>query len=99
MSALLELIRTSTPAERAEALTELTRRALAGADGPVAILDEHRNAVGYLSAEVDATGVPPLPPFSEEELIELRRRAAHPEEAIPVEEFIRRMDAELSPRK
>lgn len=99
MSALLELIRTSTPAERAEALAELSRHALANADGPVAIVDEHRKAVADLSAEVDAAAVFPFRKLTPEHLAELRRRAEHPEEAIPAEEFIRLLEAEMGKGK
>ena len=60
MSALLELIRTSTPAERAEALLELCRCALANATGPVAIVDAHGKIVAYLSAEVNPACTLPI---------------------------------------
>ncbi len=96
MSALLELIRTSSPAERAQALVELSRDALANAAGPVAIVDEHRKAVAYLSSEADATAVFPFRKLTPEHLGELRRRADHPEEAIPAEEFIRLLEGEIS---
>ena len=60
MSALLELIRTSTPTERAEALVELSRHARANADGPVAIVDEVGRTIGYLSAELNTAWTRPV---------------------------------------
>lgn len=96
MSALLELIRTSSPAERAEALVELSRRALSKADGPVAIVDEHDRTLGYLSAELNAACTLPIRKLTPERFAELRRRAEHPEESIPAEEFIRLLEADIS---
>ena len=93
MSHLLHLLRTATPAERAEALAVLAGEALRGRGGPVAVQDAAAHTVGYLTAELNAAATLPLPAFSEDELTELRRRAANPQEGIPVEEFIRRLDA------
>ena len=93
MSHLMTTLRAATPAERAEALAVLVGEALHGRGGPVAVRDAAANTVGYLSAEVNAAAALPLPPFSEVELAELRRRAGSPQEGIPVEQFIRRFDA------
>lgn len=92
MSRLLQMLTTATPAERAEALAVLAGDALRGG-GPVAVQDTASHTVGYLTSEVSAAAALPLPAFSEEERAELRRRAANPQEGIPVEEFIRRFDA------
>ncbi len=94
MSQLLDLIRTSTPEERSHALAELVERALADSgNAPVAVQDAATRTVGYLAPEVNAAAVLPFPRLSAEEVTELRRRAANPQESIPVEEFIRRLDA------
>lgn len=94
MASLLEMIRKSSPEERAAALAELVGAALATTGGkPVAVCDAHSHAVGYLSSEVNAAATLPLPDWTEEELAEIRRRAANPQEAISFDEFIRRLDA------
>lgn len=102
MPSLLELIRTSSPEERAAALAELVGATLAANAGkPIAVCDAQAHTVGYLSSTLNAAATLPLPDWTEEELAELRRRAANPQEAIPVEEFIRRFDAataEVPPR-
>lgn len=101
MSTLLHTLNSATAAERAEALAFLVGDALRGRGGPVAVQDATSHTVGYLTPELSAAATLPLPAFSEAELAELRRRAANPQEAIPVEEFIRRFDvatAEGTPR-
>jgi hypothetical protein len=92
MSQLLNLIRTSTPEERAAALAELVGQELGTAGStPVAVRAADRT-VGYLTPTVNAAATLPLPEFTVAELEELRRRAANPHESIPVDEFIRRFD-------
>jgi hypothetical protein len=94
MASLIEMIRASTPEERAAVLAELVGATLAASAGkPVAVCDARSHTVGYLSSEVNAAATLPLPNWSEEELAELGRRAAKPHEAIPFDEFIRRLDA------
>ncbi len=94
MPSLAELIRTSTPAERAAALAELVGVTLAASGGvPVAVCDARSQTIGYLSSTVNAAAILPLPEWTEDELAELRRRTDNPQEAIPFDEFIRRWDA------
>jgi hypothetical protein len=99
MSRLLELIRESSPAERAEALAVLVNDQLLANAGPVAVRDAAARTVGYLTPEVNAAAVLPFPSFTDDEIAELRRRAANPHESIPVEEFIRRFDAVIGEGK
>jgi hypothetical protein len=94
MPHLLDLIRTWTPEERSLALAELVGQELAKSGNvPVAVRDGAARTVGYLTTEVNAAAVLPFPTFSDAELTELRRRAANPQESLPVDEFIRRFDA------
>ena len=93
MSRLLELIRVSSPEERAEALAALASDTLATNRGPVAIRDAAARTVGYLSADVNAAATLPFPDFTPEEVTDLRRRAANPQAGVSVEEFIRQFDA------
>ena len=94
MSQLLHLIRTCTPEERSLALAELVGQELAKSGNvPVAVQDGTSRTVGYLTTEVNAAAVLPFPKFTTDELAELRRRAANPQESVPVDEFIRRLDA------
>jgi hypothetical protein len=93
MSHLLHALRSATPTERAEALAVLVGDALQGRCGPVAVQNAAAHTVGYLTPELSAAATLPLPAFTDEELAELRRRAANPQEGIPVEEFILRFDA------
>lgn len=93
VSQLLDLIRGSSPQERAEALAVLAREALAASGGPVAVRDTDSQTVGYLASELNAAAVLPFPKLSDAEVAELRLRAANPHESIPVEEFIRRFDS------
>ena len=94
MASLLELIRTSTPEERAAALAELAGAALSSAGGvPVAVCGPDTRTVAYLSSTVNAAATLPLPDWTEDELAEIRRRAANPQEAISFDEFILRLDA------
>jgi hypothetical protein len=97
MASLIELIRTSTPEERAAALAELVGAALARhGNTPVAVQDAADRTIGYLSATVNAAATLPLPEWTAEELAEIRRRAANPQDAISFDEFIRRLDAASS---
>lgn len=93
MSHLIQALTTATPAERAEALALLVCEALRGRSEPVVVQDSSAQTVGYLTADLNAAAALPLPAFSVDELAELQRRAANPQEGIPVEEFIRRFDA------
>ena len=94
MASLIEMIRTSTPEEQAAALAELVGAALARhGNTPVAVCDASDRTIGYLSSTVNAAATLPLPDWTEEELAEIRRRAANPQEAISFDDFIRRLDA------
>jgi hypothetical protein len=100
MASLLELIRTSTPQERAAALAELVGAALAANGGqPVAVCDARSRTIGYLSSEVNAAATLPLPAWTEEEVAEIRRRLDNPRDGISVEEFIRRFEAASAEEK
>jgi len=98
MTALIDLVRAANPRERVALFAELSREALAGADGPVAVVDEQSRTVGYLTAEVNAASTLPTRTLSPEYLAELRRRAEHPEESVPADEFIRQIEADIAAR-
>ena len=100
MATLLEMIRTSSPEERAAVLAELVGAALARhGNTPVAVTDASDRTIGYLSSEVNAAATLPLPDWTEEEKAELRRRIANPQGGISVEEFIRRFEAASAEEK
>jgi hypothetical protein len=86
---LLELVRSSSASEQQEVLAYLVKETLAKSQGyPVEVGLPQQETVGLIASKVSLAKVLPLPDFTEEELVRIRRGATGEGKWLTADEFI-----------